>query len=52
MFKPMTTIATTLSTQQQLDVVAFLKTIDGTTTTFRSEGDDFRDTIRLQGPCP
>jgi len=51
-FPPVTTIATTLSVQQQLDVVAFLRTIDGTTSTFRSEGDDFRDTIRLQGPCP
>jgi hypothetical protein len=30
----------------------FLKAIDGTTPHFRSEGDVFRDTVRLQGPCP
>ena len=51
-FPPMTTIQSTLNTQDRIDLVAFLKTIDGTTDTIRSEGDDFRDTIRLQGPCP
>jgi len=30
----------------------FLKSIDGTTVPFRSEGDDFRDALRLQGTCP
>ena len=30
----------------------FLKSIDGTTAHFRSEGDDFRDALRLQGTCP
>ena len=28
----------------------FLKSIDGTTAHLRSEGDDFRDSLRLQGP--
>jgi YVTN family beta-propeller protein len=51
-FPPMTTIATTLTAAQQADLLVFLKSIDGTTPPFRSEGDDFRDTIRLQGPCP
>jgi hypothetical protein len=52
LFPPTTTIATTLSGAQQSDLLGFLKAIDGTTPPFRSEGDDFRDTIRLQGPCP
>ena len=30
----------------------FLKSIDGTTAHFRSEGDDFRDALRLEGTCP
>ena len=33
-------------------LLAFLKSIDGTTDLFRSEGDDFRDALRLQGTCP
>jgi len=48
----MTTIATELSAQQQADLLVFLKSIDGTTVPFRSDGDDFRDMIRLQGTCP
>src|SRR5207244_9505713 len=48
-FPPTTTIATTLSGAQQSDLLVFLKSIDGTTPPFRSEGDDFRDTIRLLG---
>jgi YVTN family beta-propeller protein len=51
-FPPTTTIATSLTGAQQSDLLVFLKSIDGTTVPFRSEGDDFRDTIRLQGPCP
>jgi YVTN family beta-propeller protein len=51
-FPPMTTIANTLTAAQQSDLLVFLKAIDGTTPPFRSEGDDFRDAIRLQGPCP
>jgi mono/diheme cytochrome c family protein len=52
LFPPTTTIATTLTGAQQSDLLVFLKSIDGTTPPFRSEGDNFRDAIRLQGPCP
>jgi hypothetical protein len=51
-FPPMTTIATTLNGAQQSDLLVFLKSIDATTEPFRSKGDDFRDALRLQGPCP
>jgi hypothetical protein len=51
-FPPMTTIANTLTPDQQADLLVFLKSIDGTTPPFRSEGDDFRDALRLQGTCP
>jgi cytochrome c peroxidase len=51
-FPPTTTIASTLNSAQQSDLLAFLKSIDGTTLHFRSEGDDFRDALRLQGTCP
>jgi len=51
-FPPTTTIASTLSPQQQADLLVFLKSIDGTTVPFRSDGDDFRDAIRKIGPCP
>ena len=34
------------------NLLVFLKSIDGTTNRLRSEGDVFRDTLRLQGPCP
>jgi cytochrome c peroxidase len=51
-FPPTTTIANTLTAAQQSDLLVFLKAIDGTTPPFRSEGDDFRDAIRLLGPCP
>lgn len=51
-FPPTTTIANMLTAQQQADLLVFLKSIDGTTVPFRSEGDDFRDAIRLIGPCP
>jgi hypothetical protein len=46
------TIAAQLTAQQQADLLVFLKSIDGTTNTFPSEGDTFRDTVRLQGTCP
>jgi YVTN family beta-propeller protein len=46
------TIAATLNAGEEADLLAFLKSIDGTTELFRSEGDDFRDAVRLQGPCP
>jgi YVTN family beta-propeller protein len=32
------------------DLLVFLKSIDGTTPHFRSEGDEFRDNLRLAGP--
>jgi YVTN family beta-propeller protein len=51
-FPPTTTIATELTPLQQANLLAFLRSIDGTTEHFRSEGDDFRDGLRLQGPCP
>jgi hypothetical protein len=51
-FPPTTTIQTQLSAQQRADLLVFLKSIDGTTQHFRSEGDDFRDSVRLQGTCP
>jgi cytochrome c peroxidase len=41
------TIATTLTAQQQADLIVFLNAIDGRTATFRSEGDDFRDALAL-----
>jgi len=51
-FPPTTTIQTQLNAQQRADLLVFLKSIDGTTDHFRSEGDEFRDSVRLQGPCP
>jgi len=52
-FPPMTTIETQIADpQQRADLLVFLKAIDGTTAHVRSEGDDFRDALRLQGPCP
>jgi len=46
------TIAATLNAVEEADLLEFLKSIDGTTAHFRSEGDVFRDTVRLQGTCP
>ena len=51
-FPPTTTIATELTALEQSDLLAFLKSIDGTTEHLRSEGDEFRDDLRLQGTCP
>jgi YVTN family beta-propeller protein len=51
-FPPTTTIQTQLNASQRADLLDFLKSIDGTTSHFRSEGDVFRDTVRLQGTCP
>jgi YVTN family beta-propeller protein len=51
-FPPTTTIQTQLTAQERADLLVFLKSIDGTTPHFRSEGDDFRDALRLQGTCP
>jgi YVTN family beta-propeller protein len=52
-FPPTTTIQTQLTAQQRADLLVLLKSIDGTTTRFRSEGDIFRDALRTAGaPCP
>jgi YVTN family beta-propeller protein len=51
-FPPTTTIATELTALQQSNLLVFLQSIDGTTNSLRSEGDDFRDTVRAQGTCP
>ena len=41
-----------LTATDQANLLAFLKSIDGTTAHLRSEGDVFRDNVRLQGTCP
>jgi len=41
-----------LTATQRTDLLAFLQSIDGTTNHLRSEGDVFRDTVRMQGTCP
>ena len=46
------TIADTLNAPQQADLLAFLKSIDGTTAHLPSAGDIFRDGVRAQGTCP
>ncbi len=46
------TIAGALTTTDQRNLLAFLKSIDGTTDQLQSEGDEFRDTLRLHGTCP
>src|SRR4029079_16242080 len=51
-FPPTTTIQTQLTAAQRADLLVFLKSIDGTTPHLRSEGDAFRDALRLQGTCP
>src|SRR5262249_843834 len=51
-FPPTTTIQTELTASQRADLLVFLQSIDATTPRFRSEGDDFRDALRLQGTCP
>ena len=45
------TISDTLNPLQQANLLVFLKSIDGTTAHLTSEGDIFRDSVRLQGPC-
>jgi cytochrome c peroxidase len=51
-FPPTTTIRSELGASERADLLAFLKSIDGTTPHFVSEGDTFRDNVRLQGTCP
>src|SRR5262249_28007906 len=52
LFPPPTTIQTELTPFERANRLAFLKSINGTTDHFRSEGDDFRDHVRQQGTCP
>ena len=52
LFPPVTTIQTELTALQRANLLVFLKSIDGTTASLRSEGDEFRDFVRLQGTCP
>jgi YVTN family beta-propeller protein len=51
-FPPSTTIQSQLNASERADLLTFLKSIDGTTPHFKSEGDTFRDSVRLQGTCP
>jgi YVTN family beta-propeller protein len=51
-FPPTTTIQTELTAVERANLLMFLQSIDGTTATLRSEGDDFRDFLRQQGTCP
>src|SRR5262245_5761569 len=51
-FPPMTTIQTQLTASERGNLLVFLRSIDASTSHIRSEGDDFRDALRLQGPCP
>jgi hypothetical protein len=51
-FPPTTTIQTQLTDSQRADLLVFLKSIDGSTDHFRSAGDEFRDALRMHGPCP
>jgi hypothetical protein len=41
-----------LPLDQQADLLVFLKSIDGSSAHLRSEGDEFRDALRLEGTCP
>jgi hypothetical protein len=51
-FPPTTTIQTQLTDQQRAELLVFLRSIDGDTPHFRSEGDIFRDTVGTEGTCP
>jgi YVTN family beta-propeller protein len=52
-FPPTTTIQTELSAADRANLLAFLQSIDGTTNSLPSAGDQFRDALRLQGgACP
>ncbi len=46
------TIQTQLTAVDRANLLVFLQSIDGTTASLRSEGDDFRDALRTQGTCP
>ena len=51
-FPPTATIQSELTALEQANLLVFLQSIDGTTASLRSEGDDFRDFVRQQGTCP
>jgi YVTN family beta-propeller protein len=52
-FPPTTTIQTELTAVERANLLVFLQSIDGTTDSLRSEGDNFRDALRTQTPpCP
>jgi YVTN family beta-propeller protein len=46
------TIQAELSATDRVNLLAFLRSIDGTTASIPSEGDTFRDTLRFEGTCP
>lgn len=46
------TIASALSAAERAELLVFLESIDGTTPNLFSEGDLFRDALRLQGAWP
>ena len=46
------TIQSELTALERANLLVFLQSIDGTTASLRSEGDDFRDFLRTQGTCP
>jgi YVTN family beta-propeller protein len=46
------TIQTELSALERANLLAFLRSVDGTTASIRSEGDSFRDMLRTAGACP
>jgi YVTN family beta-propeller protein len=46
------TIQAALTAVDRANLLVFLQSIDGTTNSLESEGDRFRDNVRLQGPCP
>jgi hypothetical protein len=53
LFPPVTTIQTELTAVDRANLLVFLRSIDGTSASLRSEGDNFRDTLRMAGaPCP
>ena len=52
-FPPTTTIQTQLTALQRANLLVFLKSIDGTTAHIPSDGDVFRNLLRMQTPpCP
>jgi YVTN family beta-propeller protein len=46
------TIQAELGALERANLLVFLRAIDDTTASLPSEGDTFRDTLRMQGTCP